>query len=164
MNNCVITNNYSDISELLPHKAPMILIDKLVDVDELSVHCQVKIDDSGLFFNKQMSAVPAWVGIEFMAQTVAAWSGYHANTQGETPPIGFLLGSRRYNAECSEFTLGSVLDIYAEQLMENEGMAAFACRIECNEQVLARSQLNVFVPSPEKLKSMLGEKPEKEQQ
>lgn len=154
---------YADINELLPHEAPMILIDKVIDVTELSIHSQVKISDSGLFFNKQINAVPAWVGIEYMAQTVAAWSGYHAREQGLTAPIGFLLGSRRYNTECSEFALEMILDIYAEQLMENEGMAAFACTIKCNGKELANSQLNVFVPSQDKLQSMLGEAPKKQQ-
>lgn len=148
---------YVDVSELLPHEAPMILIDKVLDVTELSIHTQLTITDSGLFFDQQMNAVPAWVGIEFMAQTIAAWSGYHATQQGLSVPIGFLLGSRRYMTECSEFVLGDVLDIYAEQLMENEGMAAFSCTIKCNGQELASSQLNVFAPSQDKLQSILGD-------
>ncbi|WP_354622783.1 hotdog family protein [Psychromonas sp. MME2] len=142
---------FADISVLLPHKMPMILIDNVIDVTALTIHCQVTINEFGLFFDKQLNATPAWVGIEFMAQTVAAWSGYHANQQGEPSPIGFLLGSRRYHSECSEFKLGETLDIYAEQLLENEGMAAFACRIECNSRVLASCQLNAFVPPQDKL-------------
>ncbi len=146
----------AEISELLPHKAPMILIDKVLAVTELSVHAQVTISESGLFFDKQINAVPGWVGIEFMAQTVAAWSGYHAQQNGEQPPVGFLLGSRRYNSECAQFERDCVLDIYAEQLMENDGMAAFACVIKCEGNEVASSQLNAFVPSQDKLQEMLG--------
>ena len=146
---------FADIETLLPHQAPMILIDKVIDVTELTIHCQVQINNSGLFFDSLINATPAWVGIEFMAQTIAAWSGYHASIKGQQSPIGFLLGSRRYSSECSEFPLGATLDIYAEQLMENEGMAAFACTIKCNGEVLANSQLNAFVPAQGKLQEML---------
>jgi len=143
-------------------ESPMILIDKVIDVTELSIHCQVQINTSGLFFDAQINATPAWVGIEFMAQTVAAWSGYHANEKGQESPIGFLLGSRRYHSECNEFPLGSILDIYAEQLMVNEGMAAFSCLIKCDGDVLASSQLNVFVPAQDKLQEMLSSNSNKE--
>lgn len=147
---------FAHISEFLPHQSPMILIDQLIDVTALSVHCQVTINDSGLFFDPQKKAVPAWVGIEFMAQTVAAWSGYHASQKGLQAPIGFLLGSRRYSSECTLFSEGAVLDIHAQQLMESDGMAAFACVIKQDGKELASSQLNVFLPSPDKLQQILG--------
>lgn len=148
-------NKLPDITSLLPHEAPMILLDKLIDVTALTVHCQVSIDANSLFFDKQLDGIPAWVGIEFMAQTVAAWSGYHASLKGEDSPIGFLLGSRCYAIECETFMQHQVLDIYAEQVMESEGMAAFVCRIECAGKTLASSQLNAFVPSQDKLDEML---------
>lgn len=151
----MLMNKYPDITSLVPHKAPMLLIDKLIDVDELTVHCQVNIDAQGLFFDKQINAVPAWVGIEFMAQTVAAWSGYHAWLKELSSPVGFLLGCRRYTSECESYVMGTVLDIYAQQLMESDGMAAFCCRIECAGKELASAQLNVFVPSQDKLEEML---------
>jgi len=148
-------NKYPDIGSLVPHQAPMLLIDKLIDVDELTVHCQVNIQADGLFFDKQINGVAAWVGIEFMAQTVAAWSGYHAWLQGKPAPIGFLLGTRRYISECESYDHGALLDIYAQQLMESDGMAAFLCRIECAGKELASAQLNAFVPSQDKLEEML---------
>ena len=153
---------FADIETLLPHQVPMILIDKVIDVTELTIHCQVQISDSGGFFDPQINAVPAWVGIEFMAQTVAAWSGYHASLKGQVSPIGFLLGSRCYNSECSDFPLGIILDIFAEQVVKNEGLGAFACTIECNGKALASSQLNVFVPAQDKLQKMLQKNRNKE--
>ena len=148
-------NKHPEISVLLPHSAPMILIDKLIDVAELSVHSQVNISTDGMFFDKQINGTPAWVGIEFMAQTIAAWSGYHTWLKGKPSPIGFLLGSRRYTSECELYKRDQVLDIYAEHLMESDGMNAFACRIECDGKELATGQLNVFVPSQKKLDKML---------
>ncbi|MGO2342614.1 hotdog family protein [Vibrio litoralis] len=153
------TNNASlpNIADLVPHQAPMILVDKLIAVDQQSIHTQVMIKADELFFNQESQSVPGYVGIEYMAQSIAAWSGFQAWQQGEPPAIGFLLGSRRYQSECSEFPLGETLDIYAEQVMENNGMAVFQCRIEVQAKTLASAQLNAFVPSPEQLNAMQSE-------
>ncbi len=89
----------------------------------MSIHRQVdNIGDHNLLFNAESQTVPAYVGIEFMAQSVAAWSLHTMRWKnGTTPPIGFLLGSRRYKSLCDEFTQGQTLDIH-EQLMEDSGM------------------------------------------
>ncbi len=148
-------NNLPEVAILLPHEAPMILIDKLIGVTDLTIHCQVHISENGMFFDADSNSVPAWVGIEFMAQSVAAWSGYQASLEGKSSPIGFLLGSRRYNSSVECYENGKTLDIFAEQLMQNEGMAAFACTIEWQGEEIASAQLNAFVPSQDKLDEML---------
>ncbi|TKF22705.1 3-hydroxydecanoyl-ACP dehydratase [Vibrio genomosp. F6] len=142
------------MDQLLPHSAPMILVDRAISVESESIHCQVDIGDHCLFFNPETQTTPAYVGIEFMAQSVAAWSGYHARLKGEEPPIGFLLGSRRYQTHCDEFKQGQTLDIYAEQLMEDNGMAVFTAKLEYQGKLMAQCQLNVYVPSEQKLKEM----------
>lgn len=151
-------SNIPPLVDLLPHDAPLALVDELIEVGELSVHCQVTIREDNVFFNHETHTVPAWVGIEFMAQTIAGWSGYHAWKQGNPSPIGFLLGSRKYQVECSAFLQGDTLDIFAEQVLENNGMAVFSCYIERNGQQVASSQLNVFVPTEEKLEALLTPK------
>jgi len=142
------------IDVLLPHDAPMIFIDRAVKVEDESIHCQVTISEQNLFFDKETQSIPAYVGIEFMAQSIAAWSGYHAHQKGKEAPIGFLLGSRRYQAQCDEFSIGQTLDIFAEQLMEDNGMAVFTASIELAGEPLAQCQLNVYVPTQEKLQEM----------
>lgn len=139
------------LHQLLPHDMPMALVDELVDVGEAHVHCRVTPGQDCLFFDPESRTVPGYVGIEFMAQSVAGWSGYHAWKQGEAPPVGFLLGCRRYWADSSEFKENEELDIFSERVMESNGMAVFSCRIEHQGLVLARSQLNIYVPSPDKL-------------
>ena len=151
-----------DLIDLLPHDMPLALVDRLIDVQELSIHSQVTISEQNIFFNHETKSIPAWVGIEFMAQSIAGWSGFHAWKKGNKPPIGFLLGSRKYQAECSEFQQGDTLDIFAEQILENNGMAVFSCYIECNGQQIASSQLNVFVPTEEKLEELLAPKQDKQ--
>ncbi|HCG9900865.1 TPA: hotdog family protein [Vibrio parahaemolyticus] len=142
------------IEQLLPHDKPMILVDRAIDVQQDTIHCQVDIAEHNPFFDSASQTEPAYVGIEFMAQSVAAWSGYHALMKEQAPPIGFLLGSRRYTSECDAFSRGQVLDVYAEKVMEDNGMAVFSARIELQGTVVATCQLNVYVPSEEKLQEM----------
>ncbi|MBW3696316.1 3-hydroxydecanoyl-ACP dehydratase [Vibrio sp. T187] len=142
------------INQLLPHDEPMILIDRAITIEDESIHCQVDIGEHCIFFDSTSQSAPAYLGIEFMAQSVAAWSGYHSLQKGLQPPIGFLLGSRRYKAMCDEFTKGQTLDIYAEQLMEDNGMAVFTAKVEHQGKTVAECQLNVYVPSEKKLQEM----------
>lgn len=150
---------YPHLHQLLPHESPMALVDELVDVGDSHVHCRVIVGEQNLFFDTESRVIPGYVGVELMAQTVAGWSGYHAVNRGEASPVGFLLGCRRYQAECSAFEENHALDIYAEQVMENNGMAVFACRIEHQGNLLASSQLNLFIPSKKKLEQTIKKDP-----
>lgn len=145
------------IHQLIPHQAPMILVDRLIDVGDEHIHTQVDIQSSNLFFDESSQTVPAYVGIEFMAQSIAAWSGYQAWKQDVEPSIGFLLGTRRYHCQHAQFSLDTTLDIHAEKVMENNGMAVFQCIIEQQGKEVASAQLNAFVPSKTQLHDMLGQ-------
>lgn len=142
------------LAALLPHDAPMILLDDLVAVSDTAVHCRLAPTGEHFFFEQDARGIPGFVGIELMAQAVAAWDGYHAWLQGKDPAVGFLLGCRQYQADCPVFEENQVLDIYAEQVTVSQTLVVFHCRIEHSGQVLASSQLNVFVPTPADLAEM----------
>jgi predicted hotdog family 3-hydroxylacyl-ACP dehydratase len=91
--------------------------------------------------------VPAWVGIEYMAQAVAAWSGAKARKVGGSPRIGYLLGCRRYEAAVPVFEAGAELVVHAQcELTAENGLGMFDCRIEQDGRVLANGRLSVFEP------------------
>lgn len=62
------------IAELLPHAGDMILIDQILAFDEEQIHTRLTVKPDGLF-NLPDGSLPAWVGIELMAQSVAAFAG-----------------------------------------------------------------------------------------
>ena len=70
------------LAELLPHAGDMILIDQVLSFDEEQIHTRVTVKPGGLF-NRADGSLPAWVGIELMAQSVAAYAGCHARQQGK---------------------------------------------------------------------------------
>ena len=70
----------SAIEAWMPHRGEMRLIDRLLVVDEVHAVAEVDVPLDGLFVRD--GQVAAWVGIEYMAQTVAAWAGARARRYG----------------------------------------------------------------------------------
>ena len=67
-------------SQCLPHSEPMVLIDKLIDIDmeHQIVKTSVTIHKDKIFFDKDIDGVSPLVGIEFMAQTIGCYAFYKA--------------------------------------------------------------------------------------
>jgi predicted hotdog family 3-hydroxylacyl-ACP dehydratase len=136
-----------DILSLVPHAGPMVLLDRVISVDHETLCAEVTIREDSLFAAKE--GVGGWVGIEYMAQAIAAHAGYAARQRGEPVKIGFLLGSRRYECHCPMFALKSVLRVHAHKVLQTDnGLASFDCRIENTErQLLATATITVFEPA-----------------
>lgn len=133
------------IADIVPHAGRMCLLDKAVDGDAESLNCEVTIKEDDLFFAN--GGVDAWVGIEYMAQAVAAWAGWRARLRGEKPRIGFLLGSRRYECKSPRFVLGDNLQVGVHrQFQADNGIGQFDCWIAIAGQTVAQATLTVFEP------------------
>jgi len=129
----------------VPHRGPLSLLDGVEHCDDLGIEARVRVPVDGMFVGDD--GAPAWVGIEYMAQAVAAWSGARARAAGGAPKIGYLLGSRRYEAAVPVFPVGAELRVLAQcELMGDNGLGMFDCRIEHGGRVLASGRLSVFEP------------------
>ncbi len=144
------------IGELLPHGPAMTVIDRLVEYDAKRSVGTVTIERTSRFFVGR--GVPAWVGIEYMAQTIAAHAGYEARLRGEPPSIGFLLGTRAYRNELAEFPLASKLTITIEPLVAEAGFGAFQCAI-ATDRVVATAVVNTYQPPAHELAQFRLRKP-----
>ncbi|HYG05262.1 MAG TPA: hotdog family protein [Stenotrophomonas sp.] len=134
-----------DIEQVIPHRGAMRLIDRLLTFDAESVVAELRVPADALFGDA--AGVPAWVGVEYMAQTVAAWAGCRSRARGAEPSIGFLLGTRRYQAETPHFPAGALLRVEARcELLGDNGLGMFACRILQDDAVLATANISVFEP------------------
>lgn len=133
------------IESFVPHRGAMLLIDRLIDATTTDAVAEVTIPADGLFVRD--GHVPAWVGIEYMAQAIAAWSGAQHAANGGAPRIGMLLGSRRYVAHCSRFTAGDTLRIEVHQeFLGDNGLGQFDCRLLKDGTELATARLSIFEP------------------
>jgi predicted hotdog family 3-hydroxylacyl-ACP dehydratase len=100
--------------------------------------------------------VGAWVGIEYMAQAVAAHAGWLALQRGEEVKVGFLLGSRKYEASVPVFAPGSVLHVHVHRVLQAEnGLGAFECRIDVVDGVQSAATATVTVFQPHNVNQFL---------
>jgi len=134
-----------DIRSLVPHAGPMVLLDRVISVDEDSLLAEVRIRSDSLFCGQE--GVAAWVGIEYMAQAIGAWAGYTAQLRGEPVKLGFLLGTRRYECSRPIFVSGSVLRVHIQRVFQDEnGLGSFECYIDDEEGRIATAAVSVFQP------------------
>jgi predicted hotdog family 3-hydroxylacyl-ACP dehydratase len=139
------------IGELLPHGPDMTLIDRLVEYSPQRSVATVTVRPDSKFL--EGSGVPSWVGIEYMAQTIAAHAGYEARLRGQPPTIGFLLGTRSYRSDVGMFPLGATLTISVEPLVADAKLGAFKCSIAA-ERVLATAVVNTYRPAADELEAL----------
>lgn len=138
------------LATLMPHAGPMLLLDRLMRVDQDSLQAEVTIRPERLFCG--VDGVGAWVGIEYMAQAAAAFAGYHAMRSGQVLGPGFLLGTRSYTSSQACFVAGSVLHVLAQPIGPVvNGLAMFQCSISDGGDEIARATISVFQPPHEAL-------------
>lgn len=133
------------IAELIPHAADMILLDQVLRFGDEDIETQLTVRPGGLF-NQADGSLPAWVGIELMAQSVAAYAGCHARLLGQPVELGFLLGTRNFQCNVERFPAGAELRIHATRsLQDDNGMGVFECHLH-GPGIHAEARLNVFRP------------------
>ncbi|MGO4332302.1 MULTISPECIES: ApeP family dehydratase [unclassified Cupriavidus] len=134
------------IGEVVPHAGAMRLLDELLGADDEQAVARTTVRATQLFVDE--SGMPGWVGIEYMAQTIAAWAGVRDLRAGRKPGIGFLLGSRRYECDLAAFPVGSVLTVRARaELTGDNGLGMFACALSLDGREVARANVSVFQPA-----------------
>ena len=136
---------YPPIAELVPHAGRMLLLDRvLADApDQLTTELQIRSD--AMFCDGYR--VPGWIGIEYMAQSIAALDGWEARQRGEPVRVGLLLGARDYQSHVPEFPVGACLQISVRRAYSGaDGFAAMDCQIHLSQQLAAQATLVVYQP------------------
>ena len=132
------------IEELLPHTGPMLLVDRVLQSEHDYVVCALEVRSDGLFDTDNQ--VPALLGLEYMAQTIATFSGLQARQKKEKPRLGFLLGARKFSTNVAQIRCGTVLTISAHlSIKTSDGMAAFECTL-VGDNIRQTATLTVFEP------------------
>jgi len=126
------------------HRPPMLFLDRLVDIGARSATCEWRIsDDFGLVVAGH--GVPAYAGVEYMAQCVAVHAGARARARGFAPPLGYLLGTRHYKCSRTWFETGVTYQATCRELVRDSmGMGSFACRILLDGESIAEANLAVL--------------------
>jgi predicted hotdog family 3-hydroxylacyl-ACP dehydratase len=132
------------VAALLPHEAPMILLDDVIEYNATALRARVEISSSSPFVTPE--GVPAHVGLEYMAQACGAHAGAMARDAGAPVRVGFLLGTRQYRMHRPWFRIGERLNVSVNMTYSDNEMGSFSCRIEIAGDIVAEAQLNVIQP------------------
>lgn len=134
-------------SAFVPHRPPLLLVDEVLAHGPSTLTARLTVRDEPPFGDGE-GGVPAYLGIEYMAQTIAAYSGMQRAARGLAPSIGLLVGSRRYVPSVMRFIAGSTLTVSTvEKLSEYADMNVFACRIaDETGSVLAEADIKAYQP------------------
>ena len=132
------------VADLVPHSGRMSLLDAILDYGDGWIKAEVHITPESMFADAK--GVPAWIGMEYMAQAIAAYAGLQDRLKGEKPKIGLLLGSRKYICTSDYFTIGQTLSLTVNlELEADNGLNVCQCVLK-GQGVEASASLNVFKP------------------
>ncbi|QYM93004.1 ApeP family dehydratase [Dickeya zeae] len=150
--------DYYSPHHYLPHHAPMVMVDEVVRVDQNSACCRVRVSRDGAlgpFLNAEGN-LPAWFGIEIIAQTVGVWAGWHHRQhQDEKPRPGMLLGGRGYRSQQDAFPAGALLEVNVTLLMRDDKIGSFDGDILIAGDVFASGRANTYQPDETELQRLL---------
>jgi len=134
------------IASLLPHAGNMILLDQVCQADDDGITALTTVKPGP--YSLADGGLPPWLGLELMAQAVAAWAGCQAKQAGRPIRLGFLLGTRRYDNHTDCLPAGATLTVAARlSLIDANGMAVFECSLHDETRLLAQARLTIYQPA-----------------
>jgi len=135
------------LDEILPQTGKMRLLDEVLAFEGETIRLALVVRSDGLFNDPALGGdVPAYVGVEYMAQAVAAHMGATRLRNKESKRAGFLVGTRLYESNVDSFQPGLRLTASATCLLLSiEGLGVYDCVLE-GAGVSARAKVNGFLP------------------
>ncbi len=130
------------VAEVVPHGAPMILIDEIVRLGSDSIECRVDIREDSLFVRN--GKVRTVVASEYMAQAVAAYVGMLDRVRGRPIQIGYLIGVRELKLVRPFVEVGDALSVEAQRVWGDDELGHFKTRVVRDGEEISRAALTVF--------------------
>ncbi|MBW2288206.1 MAG: 3-hydroxylacyl-ACP dehydratase [Deltaproteobacteria bacterium] len=139
-------SSFPPVSALVPHSGPMSLLDQVLEHSRERTVCSVDPAGSRLFAEPD-GRVPVWLGLEYMAQCIAAHGGLAARALGEPPRPGLFLGTRRVEFGTEYFQPQETLRVTAVHHRGVTGLVAFDCEVvtAAGGDPLVNGRMNVYI-------------------
>ena len=133
------------VDEVVPHRGAMSLLDSIDEYGPDWLRATVTPRPGVRFATAE--GVPAWVGIEYMAQAASAFGGIEQVQQGASPSVGLLIGARYYRCMQDFFPFGTPLTVLATRAMRDAAdFAAYDCRLSLAGREIAECTLKAYRP------------------
>jgi predicted hotdog family 3-hydroxylacyl-ACP dehydratase len=137
--------SFPAMAELLPHEAPMILLDNVEQADETHIECSVLLSERDPFMVQ--GRVRGVVCLEYMAQAVGAFVGLERRGRGLRPQIGYIVGLRSLKLHQAYLDRGDRLTVRASLTWSDLETATFEAAVACNGRAVAEGQITVYQPN-----------------
>ncbi|SDU23327.1 hypothetical protein [Halopseudomonas salegens] len=137
------------IADLLPHSAPMVLLDSITQWDEQNIRCQAHSHlqpDNPL---RDAGVLSVFAGVEYAAQAMAAHARLLSPAAAGGPPRkGFLAVASKLNASVDVLdSLSAPMHIEANMLAHNADSSLYAFSLTADGQTLLTGQLTAVTVS-----------------
>ena len=133
---------FPPISALVPHQAPMILIDEVVEAGGTRLTARVRLTSSSPFM--EAGQLPALITLEYMAQSIAAFAGLRGREKGEPPKLGLLMSCREMTLSVDSLTAGDELLITVDEVWSDENLGNFDCFVRRGDEMISQASLSVY--------------------
>jgi len=143
--------NHIDIKNFLPHRAPMLMVDNLLSINDESVETNFLINSDCIFVNENVLSESGL--IENAAQTCSAIVGKsffdEEDTEGENNEVvGFISGIKSFNIiklpSLKEIII-TTANLISRFDAQGYSICAIKCTIKNENSVLAECEMNLFI-------------------
>lgn len=139
----IIKETLTCINDLIPQKAPFVMVDTLNYFSDTEVVANLTIAADNIFCNEAVFTEPGL--IENMAQTVALHTGYDFFRKGERAPTGYI-GSVKKATIYSLPKLGDTIITKATILHEFMGVTMVSITVsDVNGKEIASSEMKTVI-------------------
>jgi 3-hydroxyacyl-[acyl-carrier-protein] dehydratase len=133
-----------DAEQLVPHRRPVCMIDRLVEYRDESGVVEALIRSGNVLVGED-GALDCIAYMELIAQAYAAFKGYRDMLHGETVKKGFLVIVKHMECKGEAF-LGDLLRINVSTASEVGGFAVAEGTVTRGDEVLASGGLTLWIP------------------
>ena len=144
---------------IVPHRGRMLLISRIksYNLNERILEAEYDITEDCLFYNFSAAGVPAWAGIELIAQAISALAGLRGRENGEKPRIGFILSVLSLKIEFPFIQAGNTVAIKIRETDYIDSVHSFEGQIFLKERKILSGNLLVMDVDNEYVESLKKE-------
>jgi len=119
----------SAIMEVLPHRDPMLFVDRVLSADDTSIHAQTRVDPDWDVFKGHFPSLPIMPGV-LLIETAAQVGALIVGLKGGIAEGAFIAFTGVEQAKFRRAVKpGDVLDVYVDLLKERRGFCKFEGKI-----------------------------------